>query len=422
MTKRLVALVSSLILVVLGFGSAVDAAPNPGSIALYFSAPFVTGSHVTDSAYTETYNSYATTGQTVNCPSSIPFATVSFSGTNCGIGGNAGTSPGSSEPAIGVPYSGFVTNTNGVTYTFNSPVKYVGFWWMMGSAGNTVNFYDAANTLISMNVNDVITAIGVTEAQAGTLNFLANDTGTLTTIDGSTHLRKRYYRGPAAYTGTVQSPVFNYDDSSYANQPWVYLNLFVSGDYSVSKVVFSGSDFEMDNLTVSTVESGPTNSMVMAKVIAGTPPTGQAMTWAPTNTTFGGPENQLTPNNLAVVTNPVSGGGPITYSVINAGASGCTVNATTGVITYTAAGTCLVRATSAATANYYSAYKEATFTFQATPSVTVTSPPISSSPSATTTALATTGGSIFSKSASAVLMVISGSFVLAFVARKRFAR
>lgn len=427
MTKRLVAIVSSLILVSLGFGSSVDAAPNPGSIALYFSAPFVTGSHVTDSAYTETYNSYATAGQTVNCPSSIPFATVTFTGTNCRIGGNAGTSPGDSQPAIGVPYSGFVTNTNGVTYTFNSPVKYVGFWWMMGSAGNTVNFYDASNTLISMNVNDVITALGVTEAQAGTLNFLTNDTGTLTSIDGGTHLRKRYYRGPAAYTGTVQSPIFNYDDSaySYANQPWVYLNLFVSGDYSVSKVVFSGANFEMDNLTVSTVESGPTNSMVMAKVVAGTPPTGQAMTWAPTNTTFSGPENQLTPNNLAAVTSPVSGGGPITYSVINAGASGCTVNATTGVITYTGAGTCLVRATSAATANYYSAYKEATFTFQATPSASVTTPssqPSSAATSVTPAALASTGSSALSKSVAALLMVISGSFALAFVASKRFAQ
>lgn len=44
-----------------------------------------------------------------------------------------------------------------------------------------------------------------------------------------------------------------------------------------------------------------------------------------------------------------SNGGDITYSVVSPGTSGCTVNATSGAITYTGAGQCTVRATAAAT-------------------------------------------------------------------------
>lgn len=416
--KRLVAIGSTLTFIFTAFASSVFAAPSATSIALYFSAPFVTGSHVTDSASTETFNSFSST-----CPTTWAVGTASVSG--CVINTNAGTSTGSSEPAIGVPNTSFLGSSGSLntTVTFSNPVKYVGFWWMMGSSGNTVNFLDENNqNLASLTSSDIMTFLGV--SYAGLTN---SDTGTVNTVDGGTHLRKYYYRSPGSYTGTVAAPVMDYNTATYANEPWVYLNLFVSGNMNVKKVNFSGSAFEIDNLTVSTVESGPRGDMVLVKNVLGTPPTGQAMTWAPTNTTVSGGNNQLTPNNAAAVVTPATGGGAITYIVIDAGTSGCTVDSSTGVITYTGAGECIVRATAAATSTHYTTFKETKFTFQSAPTVVVsppaTTPTVASpvvAPAVATSVLARTGAETQNALLS-VLLVALGSG-LGLIASRRLAK
>jgi hypothetical protein len=333
------------------------AAPGD-SIALYFSAPFVTGSHVTDGASTETFNSYATG----NCPVSIPIATLTYT-SNCLIQANEGTSPGSSEPAVGVPLSGFVSKTDDTTFTFANSVKYVGFWWMMGSNGNTVQFLDSGGAEVaSFNMNQIITFLG---PNASVTNA---DTRTVNRVDGGTHLTKHFYRSPATYSGTVAEPVMDYNVITYANEPWVYMNLFVTGSVEVRKVRFHGVNFEIDNLTVSTVESGPRGDMVKVQDVLGTPPASQVISWSPTNTTISDGNPSVTPSSPAVVTTPGSGGGAITYSVVNAGTSGCTVNSVTGVITYTAIGECVVRATAAAVpGTYYQASTDVRFTFTPSP-------------------------------------------------------
>lgn len=94
----------------------------------------------------------------------------------------------------------------------------------------------------------------------------------------------------------------------------------------------------------------------------------QTMTWSPTNTTTS--TSPLTPDALA----STSGDGAITYSVVSTGSSNCTVNPTTGVITFTVAGLCTVRATAAATANFSSAYIDRVFTLNV-PTVTPASLP-----------------------------------------------
>ena len=416
--KRLVAFISSFALIFSFFPSAVSAAPSATSIALYFSAPFVTGSHVTDSASTETFNSFST------CPTTWAVGTASVAG--CVINAVAGTSTGSSEQAIGVPLTNYLGSSGSLntTVTFSNPVKYVGFWWMMGSNGNTVNFLDENNqNLASLTSSDIMNFLGVSYG-----SLTNSDTGTVNTVDGGTHLRKYYYRSPGNYTGTVASPIMNYDVDNYANEPWVYLNLFVSGNMNVKKVNFSGSAFEIDNLTVSTIESGPRGDMVLVKNVLGTPPTGQAMTWAPTNTTVSGGNNQLTPNNLATVVTPATGGGAITYSVISAGTSGCTVDSATGVITYTGAGECIVRATAAATSSYYTTFKDTTFTFQSAPTAVVTppvAPQTASTPSVIQTAsqtpvLASTGAEIQNAVLSVLLILFGSGF--GFVAFRRLAK
>ena len=260
-SKRKITAVA-LVSAIFAIGSAVPAAQatSTGTMALYFSAPFVTGSHVTASSNTENFNG-------ASCPTSTSWYTATHSGCSPEAS-QSGTSTGNSEPAVGAPYSKFANSIGGSIFTFNENVKYVGVWWLMGSNGNGLEFLDASNNVVAtLNVNEVVTFFGFANSSAVT----NADTGTLNTVDGGTHLRKHYFRGPGAYSGTVASPVINYQDSAggYANEPWVYLNLFVSGDLAIKKLKFTGGAFEADNLTVSTVEATPRGDMVFVKGVSG---------------------------------------------------------------------------------------------------------------------------------------------------------
>jgi uncharacterized repeat protein (TIGR02543 family) len=254
-----VALVSAILAI--GSVSPAAQATSTGTMALYFSAPFVTGSHVTASANTENFNGSA------SCPTSTSWYTATHgSPGGCAISTGAGTSTGNSEQEIGAAYSNFAYNIGNSVYTFTDSVKYVGVWWMMGSTGNGIQFRDASNTLIAtLDVGEVLSVLGLDGS-----TMTDSDTSTLETVDGRTHFRKHYYRGPGVYTGTVASPFFNYQDGqTHANQPWVYLNLFVSGNLAIKKVTFTGANFEADNITVSTVEATPRGDMVFVKGLAG---------------------------------------------------------------------------------------------------------------------------------------------------------
>lgn len=383
----------------LGGGLPVQAAPGD-SISLYFSAPFVTGSSVTTGVTTENFNSFSTAA----CPTSIPgFATLTFSAGACETVSQAGTSPGSSIPAVGEPLSPYVSKTTDTTFTFESDVKYVGFWWMMGSNGNNVEFLDSTGALVaSFNVYDVITFLGSNSLVSN------SDTRTVTNVGGGTYPTRHYYRSPANYTGTVASPIMNYDTMTYANEPWVYLNLFVSGDISVAKVRFTGSNFEMDNLTVTSTEVEPTSDLVLVKNIYEAPLEDQVVTWSPNNTNFTAPDTELTPSTAATS----SGSGAITYSVMDAGTTGCTVDASTGVITRTSIGDCVVRATAAAVSgSYNSASVDVTFTFTTEPGVTPPTTP-------TTPRLADTGFDALSALGLGLVAVMAGAGAMRF-ARKR---
>jgi hypothetical protein len=350
-------LVASFVLAISSVGGVPVAQAAPGdSISLYFSAPFVTGSAVEDGVITENFNGLSAGA----CPSSIPgFATLTYTAGQCTIQSQGGTSPGDSEPAIGVPLSNYVDRTLSTTFTFENPVKYVGFWWMMGSNGNNVEFLDSTNGVIAnFNVNDVITFLGPNSSVSN------SDTRTVTNVGGGTYPTRHFYRSPSAYTGTLANPIMEYNTMTYANEPWIYLNLYVSGTISVAKVRFSGSNFELDNLTVTGNEVEPTSDLVLVKNVYEAPLEDQVVTWAPTNANYSGTDPELIPNTQATS----SGTGAITYEVVDAGTAGCTVEASTGAITYTSAGDCVVRAVAAAVpGQYFSAYKDVTFTFATEP-------------------------------------------------------
>ena len=84
----------------------------------------------------------------------------------------------------------------------------------------------------------------------------------------------------------------------------------------------------------------------------------QTITWAPTNTSATTNATTLTPNTLATT----NGDGAITYTVQDAGTTGCTLSNTPPSISFTSTGTCVIRANAAATAGYTAASLDVTFT------------------------------------------------------------
>jgi hypothetical protein len=84
----------------------------------------------------------------------------------------------------------------------------------------------------------------------------------------------------------------------------------------------------------------------------------QSVTWTPTNITPLVTESPLVPNALPVATSS----GAITYSISNSGTSDCTVDSSTGELTFSKIGVCRVKATSAETATESQAYSEVDFT------------------------------------------------------------
>lgn len=90
----------------------------------------------------------------------------------------------------------------------------------------------------------------------------------------------------------------------------------------------------------------------------------QVITWTPSNLTALTTDATLTPDVLAG-SNDVAG--TISYSVQNAGTTGCTVNSTTGVIAFNAAGTCTIRASAQSTANSAAGFTDVSFVISAPP-------------------------------------------------------
>lgn len=89
----------------------------------------------------------------------------------------------------------------------------------------------------------------------------------------------------------------------------------------------------------------------------------QTVTWSPTNLTSTLPVVSIIPSSGAVSTGP----GVVSYSVQSAGATGCTVNSTTGALAVVSAGTCVVRATAAATSTYAAGFVDVNFVVQPDP-------------------------------------------------------
>lgn len=118
-------------------------------------------------------------------------------------------------------------------------------------------------------------------------------------------------------------------------------------------------------LTASAVSAGTSNVTLHAQW---TPLPAQTVSWAPTNTSIARNLASITPSSLATT----SGDGQISYSVLDARTTGCSVDSSTGVVTFTGVGICSVRATAASTVNYLTDTHDVDFTItSSTPAVSL---------------------------------------------------
>ena len=344
-------------------------------VSLYLSAPMVQGTNVTG-ADKESFNAL-TDGA---CPTSVN-GVNSISFTNNGVSATTSAdiqqvckvepwnrSTGSSEGTIyggastesstqsfggdGTKYMGIPFYNSGgersITFNLASAAKYVGFWWSGGNAGNIVRFFDSSDNLLAeIESADISTKLGAPTNET----VIAADNTT-------TYVKSEYYGNPVYYSDLSTKPgsapgVF----AGYANEfIFSYVNLFVEGSLNVTKVQFAGPGFEFDNLAFSTVQETFQNAMV--KVIEKTSP---ALSWTPTTTLLLA-DSPATPSLLA----NKSGDGVVSYSVKSQGATGCSVNSSSGEITYTAVGSCVVTAAVTGTSTFLRSTKDVTFTISET--------------------------------------------------------
>lgn len=117
------------------------------------------------------------------------------------------------------------------------------------------------------------------------------------------------------------------------------------------------------------------SGIVSAIVTAATSKSNQTVSWTPSNTNTSLANSPITPSSLATT----NGDGIITYSIQSAGSTGCSVNSSSGVLTFSSTGNCVVRATASATTNYEYATKDVTFTI----TETITLPVVNSTSTAT---------------------------------------
>lgn len=143
-----------------------------------------------------------------------------------------------------------------------------------------------------------------------------------------------------ANTWTLAATTPNAASSTSASVTVTGLSSLTSYDFRVTPQFFNGDGFV--SLSASATTKRPA----------------QTVTWSPTNTTTQTAGVPLVPSARATS----SGEGVITYSVVSQGTTKCSVDTATGAVTFVASGTCVVRATSAATTAFDSGYKDVSFT------------------------------------------------------------
>lgn len=240
MKRICLAIVGSIVglaMVVAGVSAANAATAE--TVDFYLSAPNVMNTYV-DGAVVETFNTF----NTGSCPTSWPTVgtiTVSGSGNGCRIT-NANTYGGATAGATGAPVnrpsgSGTryvsVESNSTVTLSLSRPETYLGFWWSAGDANNSIKLYSGGTD--GKLVGSFSTASLVA--------MLNNGSGTIESLDGTTHRTCDYYGNPVLTTATCGG----------GREPFAYVHLIGTGGLNFDTVVFtqgSSGGFEFDNMAI----------------------------------------------------------------------------------------------------------------------------------------------------------------------------
>lgn len=256
------------------------------------------------------------------------------------------------------------TGTGGVASTFTN--NYTTFGTCVDSGSNTVAKACTVNVVPGNSVSAMTGSNWTTNATYGTY---------LTNVAPPVKPLFVQVVAPAdnSYTGITNRVL----DSNGTVQTLSSLNLSTSGTpvYSIlanaakatypSVTYTSGLSFGGTAAGAYSVNSWATGTSVTISRVP------QTFTWNPTTSiSFG--SGTFTPSAAPVS----SAGSTISYAVSSAGTTGCTVNPSTGAVTYTAAGSCSVTATAAQTTDYTGATATVTFSIAeaaAAPTVTTAS-------------------------------------------------
>ena len=237
-------------------------ASDPNSLNLYIDSPFVQGSYVGNSM---TFDAAA---QGVdNCDDGQPSGIAITGSCRIDLVQNHGGASNSADdtPTIGGSGSKFPTTIansgNPVTITLTNQSRYLGLWWSAGSTGNTMRFYNGSDLLLTVTLQDMINLLGTGPANSSAWTSRNNDSASnvITALNGTQNRKVWYFGNPRGYASTTPTSI----STISANEPFVYLHMFVGGNLTFDRVELSGNGFEFDNLAVSTVAQTPNPRLVL---------------------------------------------------------------------------------------------------------------------------------------------------------------
>ena len=256
-------------------GVAIAAAGD--GVTAYISPPFVQGPPSNTGAIIQDFNSS-------NFCSTLGVSNVgTFSGSCTSVtSGNGdfkfgGANTTSDQPTVGGTATTFAAAWNSQVLSLSFPsndVRYLGFWWSAGSAGNQVKFYTKVSgvdvltaTFTTNNINTLLNTSGQVEGSVLPPNPFPG-TQVVTAIDGSQYKKGYYFGRPSDHSSLTPTsmPFSNVNDNIYSH---AYLNVYASGTISFSKVEFIGGGFELDNVAVSNQLRTPTSELVLLQSVLG---------------------------------------------------------------------------------------------------------------------------------------------------------
>lgn len=250
----------------------------------------------------------------------------------------------------------FASLTNSICTVSGSTVSFIG----VGTC--TLSADQAGNTIYSASPQ-VTQSFEVTETVV-----LGNIMTSLVTAPVKAVAKNVSAVDSTGYTGTVAW--FESDGTTSAP------SIFLASTVYIAKVTLTAkTGYTLTGTTDSFTYAGATSTTYSGGVVTITFPTTaalstQTVTWAPT-TALLLPSSPATPSTTA----STDGGGAITYSYVSKTATSCSVDSSTGVLTFSGTGNCVIRASAAATNTYAAGTKDVTFTFtKGSQTITFTQP------------------------------------------------